>query len=183
MTIIMGLDIGLAHCGIAVLDCVGGPNPHITLRAAEVCVTEKRAAKVAVSTTEDNIHRMRKLAAVIAAVYAAHSPSLVVTESQSWPRNAGATGKIGMAWGAIVGVLPASTPILDASPQAIKLAVCKSKSATKDEVITAVEQRLGALPKTIKKADREHAADACAAVLAAIQYREDVKLWISPNRG
>lgn len=183
MTTLLGLDIGLAHCGIAALAVTEtSAGFSYELLNAGVVVTEKRAAKVTVSTTEDNVARMRKLAEELKSWLDLFQPKLVVTESQSWPRNAGATGKIGMAWGVVTSAClwaPSHPRLIDVSPQAIKLAVCKNKSASKEDVIVAMTALLGSLPVEIKKADREHACDAAAAVVAAVQYREDVKLWIA----
>lgn len=185
MTTIIGLDIGLAHCGVSAISARYGASGIVfELLGAGVIVTEKRAAKVTVSTTEDNLTRIRKMAEELRSWLELYQPPIVVAESMSWPRNAGALAKIGMAWG-VVGTCclraPSQPVLIDVSPQSIKLAVCGNKSASKEDVIQAMQSKLGPMPSTIKKADLEHACDASAAVLAAVKYREDVKLWISKS--
>lgn len=183
-TRIIGLDVGLAHCGIACVEVSATPTGFsFTLVDAAVIVTEKRGSKVAMSTTADNVLRMRELSdGLHDAMIPMLRPKLAVSESQSWPRNAGSSAKIGMAWGVVTTLLHVrSIPLYDVSPQAIKLAVCGNKSASKDAVISAVTAIVGPMPSKIKKADREHSCDAIAAVMAAVRYREDVKLWIAQN--
>lgn len=183
-TKIIGFDVGLAHCGIACVEVSATPTGfNFALVSADVIVTEKRGSKVAMSTTADNVARMRELGdGLHDAMIPMLQSKLAVSESQSWPRNAGSSAKIGMAWGVVTTLLHTRhIPLYDVSPQAIKLAVCGNKSASKDDVISTVTAIVGLMPAKIKKADREHACDAVAAVMAAVRYREDVRLWIVQN--
>lgn len=75
----------------------------------------------------------------------------------------------GMAWGVVATLAEACrVPILQVSPQELKLRVVGKKTASKEEVQQALEQRYGDLPWPPQRTLREHAADGLGAIVACL---------------
>lgn len=162
---ILGLDPGFATLGIARVRL--GPSGEPLEVGASAFTTEPSAKKLEVRAASDNVRRMREIYRKLDLEVAAWVPEVICCEAQSWPRNAGAATKIGMAWGVIVAVAEQyDIPIVQATPQDVKVAVAGKKTASKDDVIGAVERLCPDLRWPDRKALWEHAADAISVVLA-----------------
>lgn len=163
---VLGIDPGFAALGLARVEYrADGCTAVDTLRTFR---TAKSGKKAAVLATEDNMRRCQEIGEALATYFADEDVVAVCCESQSWPRNAGAAAKVAMAWGVLAEIARArGVPIVQASPQRIKLAACGRRSATKLEVRAAMDKRYPLHPPwPRRKADVEHAADALAAVWA-----------------
>lgn len=82
-----------------------------------VARTEKANCKLDVRASDDNARRARELARALHLAVAEHGPLANAAEAQFWPRNAGATAKVGMARGVLAAVAEQhGLPLVQASP-------------------------------------------------------------------
>jgi crossover junction endodeoxyribonuclease RuvC len=165
MATILGIDPGLSKMGLALVR-VNQEGERVL--ALDVLRTEKSHKKRHVLASEDNVRRIQELAAALAPWFDGDVVA-VCAESQSWPRSLGSATKTAMAWGIIGTILQRRRlPSLQASPQQVKAAVTGRKTASKEQVQAALEKRYGPLDWPSRKADREHCADALAAIVACL---------------
>lgn len=161
----LSLDIGLAKCGWCFHDPVAGRWE------AGLIATEKDASGAGVNHSEDAIARCRLLHVALRGLVIEYAPRVLLVESLSFPRNAGATAKIGMAWGVVATL---GLPTFHVSPMAVKLRVTGSKTASKLEVQAGVDKLTGGAieracqARKIPQGKREHPYDAAAVVFAAL---------------
>jgi len=162
---VLGCDPGFASFGWCSVRITGAREELIALG---VIRTEPETRKLGVLAADDDVRRTREIAARLREELG--QADVVAAEAFSQPRHAASAAKLARSWGALV-ALAGALPLTQASPQQIKLAVAGSKTATKEAVERAVRARwqsagvmLDALPKTL----REHAADACGAVIACL---------------
>lgn len=164
--IVLGIDPGFASMGLAAVNV--GPDTERILELA-VLRTEKSARKLEVRASDDNVRRAVQLTKGLCRLIDKHNPIAIAAEAQSWPRNAGSSAKVGIAWGVVAAVASwYSLAIVQTSPQALKKAVCGSKTATKEDVIAAIEGRFPDVEWPSPASTVEHAADAIGAVLACL---------------
>ncbi len=183
-TLLIGIDPGLASCGWGVISIAPGCDV-MRCDGLGVHETKKATKKQHVLATEDNLRRARELTAFLQRLFKTHAGDernrvvAICAESMSWPRNAGASAKIGIAWGVIAScAFTWGIPILQASPQTVKKALTGRRDATKEEVEDAVIQRvpraneattsaklLVGAASHIPKTKREHPFDALAVAI------------------
>ncbi len=158
---LLGIDPGFSAIGLARLEL--RPDGSEVVDDLAVIVTEPSAKRRKVLATEDNVRRLQEIGAALAP-WIASDVVAICAESQSWPRNAGSSAKVGMSWGTIAELARvARVPILQASPQQVKRALTGRKDASKDEVRAALEARYQVRPEWPRqKGLVEHAADALA---------------------
>jgi crossover junction endodeoxyribonuclease RuvC len=172
--IALGIDTGLANLGWALIECK--PAGQRVLGVG-VITTKKSDRKRNVLASADNMRRVREQTRALLAIRAGSitfdSVDVICTESQSWPRSASSSAKIGMSWGIIGSIAEQlGLPLTEASPQQIKLAVAGSKTASKADLMAALatkpgfKARLATLLNSYPKGKHEHAVDACGAVIA-----------------
>lgn len=154
-----------------------------------VIQTEKSDKKREVLASQDNVRRAEELydelsyavtlaeARVSQRNATAHKrvkPSIQAfcMEAKSFPRNASAAAKISMAIGVSIAVArQRNVPIIQASPQEIKLAVCRKKDASKKEVEDAMIARYPGIDKMLTglaPTKRNHAYDSLASMVACL---------------
>jgi crossover junction endodeoxyribonuclease RuvC len=146
-TVVLGIDPGTASTGFGLVERRG-----TTLAALSGGV---------ISTTPDQPleHRLAAIAARIDELIAAHRPAALAIEDIFFGRNVRTAFAVGQARGAVLAAAGASeVPCFAYTPQAVKLAVCGSGRAAKDQVQRMVAALLGldAPPAS------DHAADALA---------------------
>jgi crossover junction endodeoxyribonuclease RuvC len=172
--IVLGIDPGFASLGWALVEL---DKTSEELLALGLISTAKANKKLNMLATDDNVRRMREIHAGLEwinerAERYTDGINAIAIESQSWPRNASATAKVGMAWGIVTAFACAhDIAIVQATPMQIKEHVTGAKTATKD----AVRKAVGAMPgmesleehlgKIRAKTKHEHPVDAVAAVL------------------
>ncbi len=161
--IALGIDPGFASLGLAAVDL----DEHVVrVPRCWVVRTEPSAKKRSVRQSEDLVRRCRELAVALERAIAEWRPAVACAETMSWPRDMKAATRIALAWGAVAAVLERhGIPLVQASPQEVKKALCGSKSASKEDVQVAVESIVEAVTWPAQKTLVEHAADAIAVVL------------------
>ena len=173
MAVLICIDPGFSMMGWSVLDHPG-PGEY-RLVAAGVWETEKSDKKTAVGASSDNMRRARELSRDLSLAIAQYQPRVLCHESQSYPRDSSTAAKLGQCFGVIAAAAEAfDLPIVEIAPMSVKRAVVGLRTATKDEVIGAVEkvrgcENLGTLLKERKLARSKwnHAADSVAVGIAA----------------
>lgn len=167
--IAMGIDPGFASIGIAIVELT--PETE-RVRSLDVFNTEKSDKKLDVRASADNFRRAREIARYLGHEFAKHGVGLVCAEAMSFARDASVANKMGLSWGVLAALCEArSIPLVQASPQAIKKALCARKDASKDDVQFALRVRYAEVPDMLagmRKGDLEHAADALGAVVACM---------------
>lgn len=171
---VLALDPGLATCGATiVLFTKLGATPGLyqppAIVGMSLFTSEKTKKKLNVLASDDNVERMTGLHTWLLGLCNKYECQVMAAESQSWPRNAGASAKVGMAWGVIVSLAEQHRlSIAQTSPQAVKQRLCGSKSASKEEVAGAVNTRMRYTQEasdqllTIPASQREHLYDSAA---------------------
>ena len=163
---VVGIDSGLATCGIAVLRLLPAGEELVY---TGVFTSKPSDRKQAVRAADDLARRARELAVVLSSVLEQHRPIAIAIEAPSWPRNAGSAAKMGAAFGVVFALAQRfDLPLVQASPMDVKKAVTGRKTASKDEVVLAVETRFPAITWPPQTGLWEHAADAVGVVLACL---------------
>jgi Holliday junction resolvasome RuvABC endonuclease subunit len=176
MSRIIGIDPGLATCGLAVVDLT--PTGYRLLRL-DVFASKPSPKKQSVLAASDTLRRARELADWLSPWI--NGASAVAAERFSAPRNASSAAKIGWAWGVIAALAEAEhMPVIQPSPQEVHKTLCGSASASKLDVEQACRERLvndgphngeaaiGDLNARLARGLHEHAWDAFAVVLASL---------------
>jgi crossover junction endodeoxyribonuclease RuvC len=157
---ILGIDPGFAAVGVCIVEVRADA---LVPEAWKVITTQKSKLKILASV--DNVNRCRELFSSMETLF--KDVLVVCTESQSWPRNASNSAKLGMFWGILSSLAHANgVAIVQASPAAIKKAVTGNKKASKEDVQKALEGMFDLPPWPPRKTMREHVADALGAVVA-----------------
>jgi crossover junction endodeoxyribonuclease RuvC len=150
MTTVMGIDPGVASTGFGVVRAVGGKMSALdggVIEAAPGEAAERRLAK---------IHE------AVAELLDRHEPVAVAVEDLYFGRNARSAIAVGQARGvALLAAGQRGVPCFDYTPQAVKMSVCGSGSATKEQV----QRMVGALLGMARAPESDHAADALAAAI------------------
>lgn len=167
---VLGLDPGFANCGYAVLALDGAECVFV---AAGVIRTQKSDKKHKVLATDDNLRRAQRIVTLLHDLARTFPPAVICAEAMSFPRSSSAAAKMAMTWGIVATMsVRESLAVVQASPQEIKLAVCGSKSASKEEVEAQVLRRfpeMKALLDEVPDSLHEHAFDAAAAILTGLE--------------
>ena len=173
--VVLGLDPGFASFGWCALSLTAAPSLlPVQLRAvaAGVLRTSKSAAKHHVYASDDNVARARDLWVRLSMLVAEFKPAALCAEAMSFPRNASAAAKVAISWGLLAALAEEHRlPLIQALPQAVKLACCGKKDASKDEVALAVANLTGmhdGLLGGVPKGQYEHPYDACAVAVACL---------------
>lgn len=168
---VLGIDPGFSSLGYALVDLKG--TDEVVVEGLGCIRTEKSSKKGKVLASDDNTRRARELFRALLPLM--EGVVAICTESQSWPRNASSSAKVGMGWGVIAALSELmDVPILMASPQGLKRAVCGKATASKEEVQEAVDKRFGRdfgselVDNGLAKTYHEHPYDALGAVLACL---------------
>lgn len=168
--VILGLDPGLASCGWALLAPGEGEGRVLGMGVVR---TSKSHLKRQVLSSADDFRRSRELASQLAAVRGAHRVVAFAIEAMSLPRSSTVASKIGRAYGVIAGLATAwDVPVVEASPQDVKFAVCGRKTASKSDIIEALAERyesseaIATFQDTKARGLWEHAFDALGAIVA-----------------
>lgn len=144
---ILGLDPGSRRTGFGVIDCRGAE----LVAVAHGCVNVARSAPVA---------RLRLIFEQLQALLAEHRPLEVAVERVFVSRNADSALKLGQARGAALCALPATLPVFEYAPRAVKLAVVGSGAAEKFQVAHMV--------RALLRLSERPGADACDALAVAV---------------
>ena len=143
----MGIDPGVANTGFGVV------------RVAGSSMTAIDGGTIEVPPGIPAEQRLRKIHEALVELIDWHSPECVALESLYFGKNVRSAISVGQARGVIM--LAAATrelPCWDYTPQAVKLAVCGTGAAAKDQV----KRMVGVLLNLPVEPPSDHAADALA---------------------
>ncbi len=150
MQVVMGIDPGAANLGFGIVRVEGNRMVALDGGVVETTAEEPMARRL------ERIHR------ALAELIAWHEPRALAIESVYFGKNVQSATAVGQASG--VAMLAAAQGDVDCfsyTPQAIKMAVCGSGGAGKDQVQRMVGTLLG-LPEPPTP---DHAADALAVAI------------------
>lgn len=176
--VVLGLDPGFSSFGWAAVRL----RPEGGEEVLDVGVLRTERGKGKGLVRDDDRRRAAELARGLLRVSRRHEPAVLCAEALSHvnPRESrmpvSTTVKVGRAWGEVDMLAELlETALVQVAPQAIKKAVCGSRSASKSEVQRGLVRRypelaslLGAVPATL----REHPVDAVGAVAASVHTNE-----------
>lgn len=167
MPIVLGLDLGLASFGCAVVDLT---NDSERLVEVSTMTTEKSAKKRGTLVADDDIRRIREICRWLSDKVVMYSPVAICAELPSGSKGARAAQALG-AGKAIVAALSfnSSLPLAACSPVQLKKSVTGSGSASKEDISNALVKRFGQIKWPKNKTHMEHAADALGAVVACLE--------------
>lgn len=168
---IIGIDPGLASLGCAVLDVVPGAPP--ALLSLSVYTTQKADKRRHLRAAEDESDRARELYRRLRSVVAVYRPEILAVEACAFPFGRSRFSVVS-ALGRVRGLIDALVEdnrlaLVELTAQEVKRLAAGSKSATKDEVVCAVERLLPDAEWPPQRTLVEHAADAAAVAWCALQ--------------
>lgn len=168
---VFGIDPGFASIGYSIVQLFTDNEEVIE---AGVIRTKKSAEKRNVLASDDNVRRAREIYTELAALILDRNWRIaaICAESMSYPRNSSAAAKMAMCWGLLAAISQQhNIPVVQASPQEVKKAVCRSGSASKEEVEAALRTRYQALDAKVSSVPaslHEHCFDSIASVVACL---------------
>lgn len=192
---ILGIDPGFANLGFSL--CVAGRTATgertLSIQKMGCVFTEASSKKRNVLAADDNLRRTRELVVALDKLLGVDEEGrarvrVICAESMSFPRNASNAAKVALSWG-IIGTLSVlrDVPVVQASPQEIKLAVAGAKTASKEEIQAALQTRFHTdLTERLTKVDGspltrkdavEHPYDSLAAIVACMGSEVLKALW------
>jgi crossover junction endodeoxyribonuclease RuvC len=150
MIVVMGIDPGLASTGFGVVRNSGGKMSALDGGVIEAAPDEPAEGRLA------RIHE------AIAELLARHRPDAVALEDVYFGRNVGSAIAVGQARGvALLAAGQRRVPCFSYTPQAVKMAVCGSGSAAKEQV----QRMVGTLLSLPQPPQSDHASDALAVAI------------------
>ena len=150
MRIVMGIDPGISNTGFGVV------------RVAGQRMTAIDGGTVEVPAGIPDEQRLRRIHDSIVELIEWHEPQSVALESIYFGKNVNSAIGVGQARGVVMLAAAAhDIPCFDYTPQSIKLAVCGTGSAAKDQV----KHMIGTLLHLPVEPPSDHAADALAVAI------------------
>ena len=150
MLVVMGIDPGFANTGFGVVRVAGSQMSAVdggVIEAPPDEPPERRLARIHASLTE---------------LVTWHQPAAVALEDVYFGRNVRSAIGVGQARGvAMLAAAERGVPCFDYTPQAVKMAVCGTGAAVKDQV----QRMVGALLGLPEPPQSDHAADALAVAI------------------
>jgi crossover junction endodeoxyribonuclease RuvC len=150
MLVVMGIDPGVANTGFGVVRLAG-----TQMSAIDGGVIEAPG-------DEPPERRLARIHASLAELVEWHDPAAVALEDVYFGRNVRSAIGVGQARGvAMLAAADRGIPCFDYTPQAVKMAVCGSGAAAKDQV----QRMVGSLLSLPEPPRSDHAADALAVAI------------------
>jgi Holliday junction resolvasome RuvABC endonuclease subunit len=166
--IVLGLDPSLCNLGIAAIDLRLNFREDRVVEL-QVIRTEPSAKKRKLLVAEDDARRVAELVGGLHQVIARRRPVALVIESPAGSQHAKSARALGLAFGAMVATAKLlGLPLVQVTVQDVKRAACGRRDGSKEDVIAAMEQRYPGVQWPTPAGVVEHAADAIAAVVAAL---------------
>src|SRR4051794_9187524 len=163
-SVVLGIDPGTASTGFGVVERRGA------------ALVSLGGGVISTSAGEPLERRLAAISSCLEELIAAHRPAALAVEDIFFGRNVRTAFAVGQARGAVLATAGAvGIPCFAYTPQAVKLAVCGSGRAAKDQVqrMVAALLGLGSPPES------DHAADALA---LAICHASRMAVEASANR-
>jgi crossover junction endodeoxyribonuclease RuvC len=165
MRIVMGIDPGLANTGFGVVRVTGAKTTALdggVIESPSGGPLEQRLAQIHASMQE---------------LIAWHEPEAVALEDLYFGKNVRSAMAVGQARGVVMlAAAERGIPCFDYTPQAVKMAVCGSGSAGKDQV----KHMVGTLLGLSTPPPNDHASDARA---VAICHAAQSPVMLAPPTG
>jgi crossover junction endodeoxyribonuclease RuvC len=165
---VLGIDPGFASIGYAVVSLHSTGESVIE---ADVFHTSKSNRKLRVRSADDNFRRTQEFSRFLRHLVEHHRVDAICAEAMSFPRSSSVAAKMALTWG-VLGTMAElfNRPVLSASPIEIKAAVCGTKTASKEDIISTLTARYecAAALEHLPMSQREHACDAIGAVVACL---------------
>jgi crossover junction endodeoxyribonuclease RuvC len=150
MIVVMGIDPGVASTGFGVVRVAGASMSAIDGGVIEASADDPLSERL------ELIHRE------LDQLISWHEPVAVALEDLYFGKNVRSATAVGQARGvAMLTAAQHGVPCFDYTPQAVKMAVCGSGAAAKDQV----QHMVGALLGLPKPPQSDHAADALAVAI------------------
>ena len=150
MVVVLGIDPGTAHTGFGVVHARGSRMAALD------------GGEITTGPADPLERRLARIHARVCDLITEHRPDAVAIEELYFGRNARSAFAVGQARGVVLlaaGI--AGVPCFSYTPQAVKLAVCGSGGAEKDQV----QRMVGALLSLPEPPEPDHAADALAVAI------------------
>jgi crossover junction endodeoxyribonuclease RuvC len=145
--VVLGIDPGTANTGFGV----------VYARAGQLAALD--GGVIATGPAEPLERRLARVHARVCDLIAEHRPAAVAVEELYFGRNVRTALAVGQARGVVLlSAGMAGIPCFSYTPQAVKLAVCGSGGADKEQV----QRMVGALLSLDEPPEPDHAADALA---------------------
>jgi crossover junction endodeoxyribonuclease RuvC len=162
--VVLGIDPGTASTGFGLVERRG--NTLASLGGGVISTSPAQPLE----------HRLAAISACLGELIAAHRPAALAIEDIFFGRNVRTAFAVGQARGAVLATAGADgIPCFAYTPQAVKLAVCGSGRAGKDQVQRMVAALLG----LASPPESDHAADALAlAICHSNQMAEGIRLRV-----
>jgi len=168
--IVLGLDPGFANFGWCLVRVSGHSPDSIKVLDMGVIKTRKDTRKVLVA--EDNFKRAVKLTEELSTILFEREPQVMCAESMSYPPHASTAAKMSISWGVVAALsCMARLPVVQRSPQEIKMAITGSQKASKHTMAATLGQRYPEGKEALRKLPQslhEHPWDALGAVVASM---------------
>jgi crossover junction endodeoxyribonuclease RuvC len=146
----MGIDPGVANTGFGVVRVAGG------------AMTAIDGGVIDAPETLEPAERLARIHAALAELIAWHEPAAVAIEDLYFGKNVRSAIGVGQARGvAMLAAAEGGVKCFDYTPQAVKMAVCGSGAASKDQV----QRMVGTLLHLPSPPASDHAADALAVAI------------------
>ena len=150
MTVVMGIDPGVASTGFGVVSSAGATMSAIDAGVIEAPPGEPIEA------------RLMRIHDALSELLVRHRPVAVALEHVYFGKNVRSAIAVGQARGvALLVAAQRGVPCFDYTPQAVKMSVCGSGAAAKEQV----KRMVGALLGLPMPPESDHAADALAAAI------------------
>jgi crossover junction endodeoxyribonuclease RuvC len=161
MIVVMGIDPGFANTGFGIVRMAGG-----SMRAIDAGVIEAPAG----ASQDDTLNHIRES---LSELMTWHQPEAVALEQIYFGKNVRTAIAVGQARGvSILAAAERGVPTVDYTPQEVKLAVCGTGAADKQQVQRMVAVLLG-LPQPPRS---DHAADALAVAICHAAHARPVEV-------
>jgi crossover junction endodeoxyribonuclease RuvC len=150
MTLVMGIDPGVASTGFGVVELAG----------AEMSAVD--GGVIEAPTTEQAAQRLKRIHEALAELLSLHEPAALALEEVYFNRNVRSAIAVGQSRGvALLAAGQRGIACFDYTPQAVKMSVCGSGAAAKEQVQRMVTRLLS----LSRAPTSEHAADALAVAI------------------
>jgi Holliday junction resolvasome RuvABC endonuclease subunit len=135
---VMAMDPGFSNFGVAIIEV--GPDYDKVIHV-DVIRTQRSNKKLKVLASTDDDRRAREIAKELWDLNNAFQPSIFTCEERPNVRSASASAKVAISWAIPVTIAAFyNLPLLQQSPQNIKLRATGIKTSTKREIMTAMEK-------------------------------------------
>jgi crossover junction endodeoxyribonuclease RuvC len=167
MTVVMGIDPGVASTGFGVVSAAAA-----TMSAVDAGVIE--------APPGDPVEvRLMRIYDALSGLLIQHRPVAVALEHVYFGKNVRSAIAVGQARGvALLVAARRGVPCFDYTPQAVKMSVCGSGAAAKEQV----KRMVGALLGLPAAPESDHAADALAAAICHASHARSARVVNSGDR-